>query len=83
MEKLLTRGDYRRPADQVFKQWPQPPLMLLAADRGVSMTTLLIGADGQLGSEFRQLFDEGDLVPLTHAELELTNPLQIWYTDSA
>ncbi len=47
------------------------------------MTTLLIGADGQLGSEFRQLFDEGDLVPLTHAELELTNPLQIWYTDSA
>ena len=25
LEKLLTRGDYRRPADQVFKRWPQPP----------------------------------------------------------
>jgi dTDP-4-dehydrorhamnose reductase len=41
------------------------------------MTTLLIGANGQLGSELRQVFDEGDLVPLTHAELELTNPVQV------
>lgn len=41
------------------------------------MTTLLIGASGQLGSELRQLFDKGDLVPLTHAELELTNPVQV------
>ncbi len=41
------------------------------------MTTLLIGANGQLGSELWQLFDEGDLVPLTHAELELTNPVQV------
>jgi hypothetical protein len=40
------------------------------------MTTLLIGANGRLGSELRQLFDKGDLVPLTHAELELTNPVQ-------
>jgi len=41
------------------------------------VTTLLIGANGQLGSELWQLFDEGDLVPLTHAELELTNPVQV------
>ena len=25
LEKLLTRGDYRRPADEVFKQWPRTP----------------------------------------------------------
>lgn len=25
LEKLLTRGDYRRPADQVFKPWSQTP----------------------------------------------------------
>jgi dTDP-4-dehydrorhamnose reductase len=37
----------------------------------------LIGANGQLGSELRQVFDKGDLVPLTHAELELTNPVQV------
>ncbi len=41
------------------------------------MTTLLIGADGQLGSELRQAFSDGDLVPLTHADLELTNPVQV------
>jgi len=41
------------------------------------MGTLLIGANGQLGSELRQLFDEGDLVPLTHADLELTDRAQV------
>jgi len=41
------------------------------------MTTLLIGANGQLGSELRQVFGEGDLVSLTHADLELTNPAQV------
>lgn len=41
------------------------------------MTTILIGANGQLGSELRQAFGEGDLVPLTHADLELTNPVQV------
>ena len=25
LEKILTRGDYRRPAGQVFKQWPRTP----------------------------------------------------------
>lgn len=25
LEKLLTRGDYRRPAGEVFKQWPRTP----------------------------------------------------------
>lgn len=52
-------------------------LRVRVADRGLSMTTLLIGANGQLGSELRQLFDEGDLVSLTHADLELTNPAQV------
>jgi dTDP-4-dehydrorhamnose reductase len=41
------------------------------------MRTLLIGANGQLGSELRQAFNDCDLVPLTHAELELTNPVQV------
>ncbi len=41
------------------------------------MTTLLIGAGGQLGSELRQAFDDHDLVPLTHAECEVTDPAQV------
>ena len=41
------------------------------------MTTLLIGAKGQLGAELRQVFAGGDLVSLTHAELELTDPAQV------
>ena len=41
------------------------------------MTTLLIGANGQLGSELRQAFSNHDLIPLTHADLELTNPIQV------
>ena len=41
------------------------------------MTTLLIGANGRLGRELRQAFNDQDLVPLTHADLELTNPLEI------
>ena len=46
------------------------------------MTTLLIGADGQLGSELRQAFRDHDLVPLTHADLELTDPAQVRATFS-
>lgn len=42
------------------------------------MCTLLIGADGQLGSELRQAFSDCDLVPLTHAEFELTDQSQVW-----
>lgn len=42
------------------------------------MTTLLIGADGQLGSELRQVFDDQDLVPLTHADFEMTDSTQVW-----
>ncbi|CBE67357.1 MAG: dTDP-4-dehydrorhamnose reductase [Candidatus Methylomirabilis oxygeniifera] len=42
------------------------------------MTTLLIGANGQLGSELRQAFSDGDLVPLTHAEFELADRTQVW-----
>lgn len=38
------------------------------------MTTLLIGANGQLGTELREAFRDLDLVPLTHADLELTDP---------
>ncbi len=38
------------------------------------MVTLLIGASGQLGTELRQVFQDHDLVPLTHADLEQTGP---------
>ncbi|MBI3780964.1 MAG: dTDP-4-dehydrorhamnose reductase [candidate division NC10 bacterium] len=41
------------------------------------MTTLLIGANGQLGSELRKAFRDHDLVPLTHTDLELTDPGQL------
>ncbi len=41
------------------------------------MKTLLIGADGQLGRELRQAFDDHDLVPLTHADLEVTDSVQV------
>ncbi len=41
------------------------------------MTTVLIGANGQLGSELRQAFKEHDLVPLAHADLELTDRAQV------
>ncbi len=41
------------------------------------MTTLLIGASGQLGTELRQVFQDHDLVPLTHADLELTDRAQV------
>lgn len=40
-------------------------------------TTLLIGANGQLGTELRQTFGDHDLVPLTHADLELTDRAQV------
>ena len=42
-----------------------------------AMKTILIGANGQLGSELRQAFADYDLVPLTHAELELTDRAQV------
>ncbi len=41
------------------------------------MTTLLIGANGQLGSELRQAFSHQELVLLTHADFELTDPGQV------
>jgi dTDP-4-dehydrorhamnose reductase len=41
------------------------------------MTTLLIGANGQLGSELRRAFRDHHLVPLTHADLELTDHDQV------
>jgi dTDP-4-dehydrorhamnose reductase len=41
------------------------------------MTTLLIGAKGQLGSELRQAFNDDDLVPLAHADFELTDAGQV------
>ena len=41
------------------------------------MTTLLIGANGQLGCELRQVFAGSDLVPLTHGDFELTDPAQV------
>jgi dTDP-4-dehydrorhamnose reductase len=41
------------------------------------MTTLLIGANGQLGSELRHAFKDHDLVPLVRADMEFTDPAQV------
>lgn len=41
------------------------------------MTTLLIGANGQLGRELRQAFADWDVVALTHADLEVTDRVQV------
>src|SRR3990172_9035551 len=41
------------------------------------MTTLLIGANGQLGCELLRVFGDHELVPLTHADLELTDRVQV------
>jgi len=41
------------------------------------MTTLLIGANGQLGSELRQALSDHELVPLRHSDMELTDPAQV------
>jgi len=41
------------------------------------MTTLLIGADGQLGHELRQVFGDDDLAPLTHGDFELTDSARV------
>jgi dTDP-4-dehydrorhamnose reductase len=41
--------------------------------RTASITTLLIGANGQLGCELQQVFHDQDLVPLTHSDFELTD----------
>lgn len=38
------------------------------------MATILIGANGQLSREILQVFCDRDLVPLAHADLELTDP---------
>jgi dTDP-4-dehydrorhamnose reductase len=35
--------------------------------------TLLIGANGQLGQELRQVYADHDPVPVTHADLEITD----------
>lgn len=41
------------------------------------MTTLLIGAGGQLASELRQTFKDHDLVLLTHVDLEVADAVQV------
>lgn len=41
------------------------------------MRTLLIGANGQLGSELRQAFSDHELASLSHADFELTDPAQV------
>lgn len=40
------------------------------------MTTLLIGASGQLGSELRQAFKDDDMILLSHATPELLDRIQ-------
>lgn len=42
-----------------------------------TLSALLIGADGQLGSELRHTFSDHDLVPLTHSDFELTDRAQV------
>ena len=44
------------------------------------MRTLLIGANGQLGSEPRQTFSDNDLGLLTHGDNELGDRSQVWET---
>lgn len=41
------------------------------------MTTLLIGANGQLGCELRQAFAGSDIIPLTHGDFELADRAQV------
>ncbi|MGH7409450.1 MAG: dTDP-4-dehydrorhamnose reductase [Candidatus Methylomirabilis sp.] len=41
------------------------------------MTTLLIGADGQLASELQEAFKDRHLVPLRHADLELADRARV------
>ncbi|HZY32042.1 MAG TPA: dTDP-4-dehydrorhamnose reductase [Candidatus Methylomirabilis sp.] len=41
------------------------------------MTTLLIGANGQLAGELWQAFSDQELIPLSHADLELTDRAQV------
>jgi len=38
--------------------------------------TLLIGADGQLGQELRQVYSDHDLIPMTHADMDVTDRKQ-------
>ena len=40
------------------------------------MRTLLIGANGQLGQELRHVFSNHDLIPLTHADMDVTDRKQ-------
>lgn len=40
------------------------------------MRTLLIGANGQLGQELGQVYADYNLIPLTHADLDVTDPKQ-------
>lgn len=41
------------------------------------MTTLPIGANGQLGSELRKVFGDQDLASLTHATLESVDRVRV------
>lgn len=43
------------------------------------MKVAIIGANGQLGSDLVKVFQGGDVVPLTHSDIEITNSAQ---TDS-
>jgi dTDP-4-dehydrorhamnose reductase len=45
--------------------------------KGVAMTTVLIGADGQLASELQEAFKDRKLVPLRHADLELADRARV------
>lgn len=37
------------------------------------MKVLIIGADGQLGSDLKSVFDSGEVIPLTHNDVEITD----------
>ena len=40
------------------------------------MRTLLIGANGQLGQELRQVYSDHGLIPMTHADMDVTDRKQ-------
>ncbi len=41
------------------------------------MKTLVIGANGQLGTDIVRAFEGMDVIPLTHADIEITDPASI------
>lgn len=41
------------------------------------MKVMIIGANGQLGTDLQKAFSEEEVIPLTHSEIEITDPFQV------